>query len=39
MTSDAFIVAKERISVTSTHNASRRNKNLTFKNDGHLNHA
>ena len=31
--SDACIVASRRISVAGTHNASRRNKKLTFKNN------
>ena len=31
--SDAYIVVKGRVSVTGTNNASRRNKNLTFKNN------
>ena len=31
--SDVYIVVKGRISVTSTANANRRNKNLTFKNN------
>ena len=30
--SDVYIVAKRRISVTSTNNANRRNKKLTIKN-------
>ena len=31
--SDAYIVVKERISVTGTNDANRRNKKLTFKNN------
>ena len=31
--SDAYIVAKGRISVTGTDNANRRSKKLTFKNN------
>ena len=31
--SDAYLVAKERISVTGANNASKRDKKLTFKNN------
>ena len=31
--SDAYLVAKERISVTGANNANKRDKKLTFKNN------
>ena len=31
--SNAYIIVKGRISDTGTHNANKRNKKLTFKND------
>ena len=37
--SDAYIIVKERISVTGTDNTNRRNKKLTFKIMLHLDHA